>query len=176
MSALAGGWTEREASAPTADLAQAWAELKDATGKSLGSAILREEEGRVRIVVQVHELSAGRHGIHVHGIGRCEPPAFTSAGNHLNPAGRQHGLENAGGPHAGDLPNLEVDPSGRAEYVVDTHRLTLAPGPTSVFDADWSAVVVHAGPDDQRTDPSGSSGGRIVCGVLVPAPGKVSLR
>jgi Cu-Zn family superoxide dismutase len=149
----------------------AWAELKNARGESVGSAIFREEEeGRVRIVVQASGLTPGLHGVHVHAVGRCEPPEFQSAGGHFNPLGKKHGLESADGAHGGDLPNLEADANGRTEYVTITNRVTLAPGRTSVFDADGSAIVVHAVADDQRTDPSGNSGDRVLCGQLVTGP------
>ena len=94
-------------------------------------------------------------------VGRCDAPAFESAGEHLNPAGAQHGLDNPAGPHMGDLPNLTVGTDSTGHLVASA---TLAD--SSVFDADGSALVVHADPDDQRTDPSGNSGGRIACGVL----------
>jgi superoxide dismutase, Cu-Zn family len=148
----------------------AWAELKNARGESVGSAVLREQDGRIRIVVQAGGLSPGRHGIHIHAAGRCEAPAFQTAGDHFNPLGKKHGLESPDGPHAGDLPGLEADASGRTEYVAVTDRLTLGLGPTSLFDADGSAVVIHADPDDQRTDPSGNSGERVLCGPIVSAP------
>lgn len=148
----------------------AWAELKNARGESVGSAVFREEGGRVRIVVQATGLTPGRHGIHVHAVGRCEPPAFQSAGDHFNPVGKKHGLDNTDGAHAGDLPNLEADANGRTEYVAVTDRLSLVPGATSVFDADGSAVVIHARADDQRTDPSGNSGERVLCGQLMAGP------
>jgi superoxide dismutase, Cu-Zn family len=148
----------------------AWAELRDQSGVSVGSAVLREEDGHVRLVIQASGLAPGRHGVHVHAVGRCEPPGFQSAGGHFNPLGKQHGLESATGPHAGDLLGLEADASGRAEYVAVTPRVTLGPGPTSIFDADGSAIVIHAASDDQRTDPSGNSGDRVLCGVLVAGP------
>lgn len=146
---------------------EAWAELKNGAGASIGWATLREENGRIQIAVQVTGLTPGRHGIHIHAVGRCEPPGFTTAGEHWNPAGRQHGLANPQGAHAGDLPELEADGSGRARYEATTERLTLAAGPTSLFDTDGSAVVIHAQPDDQRTDPSGNSGDRVACGRIV---------
>jgi Cu-Zn family superoxide dismutase len=173
VAALTGACAERRVSA-SSPLREAWAELKDAQGQSMGSAVLREEDGKVRMVVQVSGLTPGRHGIHIHAVGRCEPPTFQSAGGHFNPLGKKHGLENPEGAHGGDLPDLEVDASGRIEYVVVTDRVALAPGPTSVFDADGSAVVIHARADDQRTDPSGNSGERLLCGQLVTGPGGAS--
>jgi Cu-Zn family superoxide dismutase len=157
----------RETAAAAERPREAWAELKNAQGQSIGSAVFREEDGRVRIVVHAQGLTPGRHGIHVHAVGRCEPPAFQSAGDHFNPLGKQHGLENPEGAHAGDLPELEADASGRIQSVAVTERLTLVAGPTSVFDPDGSALVIHANSDDQRTDPSGNSGDRLVCGQLV---------
>ena len=148
----------------------AWAELRNGSGESVGSAVLRQEDRRFRIVVQAVGLAPGSHGIHVHAVGQCEPPSFQSAGGHFNPLGKQHGLENPAGAHGGDLPNLEVDASGRTEYVAVTDRLSLGTGPNSIFDADGSAVVIHEKPDDQRTDPSGNSGERVLCGRLVAGP------
>jgi Cu-Zn family superoxide dismutase len=143
------------------------ATLKDASGQTVGSAVLTQVAGGVRLSVAVRNLPAGTHGIHVHQVGACDPPAFTTAGDHFNPLGHQHGLDNPLGAHAGDLPNLMVAANGSASYATTTGMITLGAGPTSVFDADGSALVIHANADDQVTDPSGSSGGRIACGVLV---------
>ena len=153
---------------------QATAELKNAKGEAVGSASLWEDANGVRIAAQVRGISAGRHGIHIHAVGKCDPPEFTTAGGHFNPGGKKHGLKTSAGPHAGDLPNLVVgaDGTGRLEY--PTRLVTLGSGPTSLFDADGSALVLHANPDDETTDPTGNSGGRIACGVVTKAAGSRS--
>ena len=108
------------------------------------------------------------HGIHFHGVGKCDAGTtpFASAGPHFNPDAKQHGLENANGPHAGDMPSVTVEANGSANVTLTTSRVTLGEGPRSLLDADGSAIVLHAAPDDQRTDPSGNSGARIACGVI----------
>jgi Cu-Zn family superoxide dismutase len=106
------------------------------------------------------------HGIHFHAVGRCDPPDFMSAGDHFNPTNRQHGQRNPQGPHAGDLPNLTVEANGTATYQATNALVTLGPGANSLLDADGSALVIHADPDDDVTDPAGNSGGRIACAVI----------
>jgi len=119
----------------------------------------------VRLVVESTSMPAGTHGTHLHATGRCDAPAFTTAGPHLNPTSRQHGMRNPQGPHLGDLPNLVVGSNGRGriETIV---RGSLQPGRAPLFDADGTALVVHATADDMVTDPAGNSGARIACGVL----------
>ena len=107
------------------------------------------------------------HGIHIHAVGRCDPPDFMSAGDHVNPTNRQHGLRNPQGPHAGDLPNLTVEAGGTGTFQAANVDLTLGAGANGLFDADGSALVVHADPDDEATEPTGNSGGRIACGVIM---------
>jgi superoxide dismutase, Cu-Zn family len=157
-------------SAPVASaqaVTSASARLIGPDGNAVGTALLTQTATGVRISVQASGLTPGEHGIHVHAVGQCDPPAFTSAGGHFNPLNRQHGLQNPQGPHAGDLPNLMAPASGMANYVTTTDRITLGPGPISIFDADGSAIVIHANADDHRTDPTGESGGRVACGVIV---------
>jgi len=113
----------------------------------------------------VKGLPAGEHAFHIHAVGKCEPP-FDSAGGHFNPAQHKHGIM-AGEGHAGDMPNLFVPASGELTVEILNTNVTLAKGkPNSLFDADGSAVVIHAGPDDYKSDPAGNAGGRIACGVV----------
>jgi superoxide dismutase, Cu-Zn family len=150
--------------APPANMAVS--EVKDAGGRVVGQAMLTEVSGGVRIVLEVRDLPPGPKGVHIHEVGRCDPPDFRSAGGHFNPTGKQHGLENPGGPHAGDLPNVTIGPEGTGRLESMDDRITLGSGPTSLLDADGSALVIHARPDDFRTDPTGSSGPAIACGVI----------
>ncbi|HEY0092896.1 MAG TPA: superoxide dismutase family protein [Archangium sp.] len=145
---------------------RATAELMNTGGQKIGTATLVERGDSVELQVEVTGLEPGRHGIHFHEAGLCETPGFTSAGSHFNPLGKQHGLESPTGAHAGDLPNLEADASGKASYKATTNRVTLDEGQLSIFDADGTALVIHARADDQMTDPSGNSGERVACGVL----------
>ncbi|OJT27731.1 hypothetical protein BO221_06325 [Archangium sp. Cb G35] len=145
---------------------RATAELMNASGQKIGTVTLVERGDEVDLQVEATGLEPGTHGIHFHEVGLCEAPGFTSAGGHFNPLGKQHGLESPNGAHAGDLPNLEADSSGRAAFKVTTDRVVLGEGQLSLFDANGTALVIHAGVDDQVTDPSGNSGDRVACGVL----------
>jgi superoxide dismutase, Cu-Zn family len=157
-----GTTTQRTSAGSTAR-----ADIRNANNQPAGMATLTEAPGGVRIVVEAKGLPPGAHGLHVHEAGKCEPPKFTSAGEHFNPEKKQHGTLNPSGPHAGDLPNITIGPDGTGRQDTTTPRLTLASGPTSLFDADGSAIVIHAAPDDYKTDPTGNSGDRIACGVIV---------
>lgn len=143
------------------------AEMRDAKGQAVGRATFAQADDQVRIVLRVHGLPPGDKGVHLHAVGQCAGPAFTSAGGHFNPTGAQHGTLNPRGPHAGDLPNIAIGGDGTGRLDTTTARVTLGAGPTSLFDTDGSALVIHAGPDDYRTDPTGGSGARIACGVIV---------
>lgn len=135
-------------------------------GAAAGTAsVVVPARGNPVLRVKVSGLPAGVHGIHIHTTGKCEGPAFTTAGGHLNPSGHQHGKDNPAGSHLGDLPNITVDRHGNGELAqaltVDAATLR-----AQLADADGAAVVVHAAADDYRTDPSGNSGARIACAVL----------
>jgi superoxide dismutase, Cu-Zn family len=140
---------------------RAWVELIDADGDPVGVARFVETgSGAVHVNVRVHDLPPGVHGIHVHAVGSCAGAGFSGAGGHHNPSGAPHG------EHAGDLPNLVVNRAGRGRLNTSEAPFTLTDGPTTVFDADGSALVIHAQPDDGVTDPAGNSGARIACGVI----------
>ena len=148
------------------------AELTNTSGQSVGTARFTQAGNVVRILVEAKGLPPGPHGAHVHAVGKCDPPDFNSAGPHFNPTNKQHGALNPQGSHAGDLPNLTVGPDGTGRMETTTEQLSLGSGPSSVWDADGSALVVHANADDFKTDPTGNSGARVACGVLVKAPGR----
>jgi Cu-Zn family superoxide dismutase len=143
------------------------ASLKDAGGKDVGQVQLVQTPHGVLLKLAVKGLPPGEHAFHVHAVGKCEPP-FTSAGPHFNPAGKKHGMEAADGPHAGDMPNLHIPAGGELVVEVANPMISLVKGqPTSVFDADGSTIIIHAGADDYKTDPAGNAGDRIACGVIV---------
>lgn len=138
------------------------ASLRTAAGADAGRATATEVTGGLRFTLDARGLPPGTHGAHVHTVGRCDAPDFASAGPHWNPSARQHGSQNPAGPHEGDMPNLIVGTDGRGTIGVTVPGATMA----ALLDADGGAIVVHANPDDLRTDPSGNSGGRIACGVF----------
>ncbi|MCC6829669.1 MAG: superoxide dismutase family protein [Novosphingobium sp.] len=143
----------------------AGATLRDAGGAEKGTATLTSDGTRLTLAVTVAGLAAAEHGAHLHTTGRCDAPDFASAGGHLNPHGKQHGMENPQGSHLGDLPNLSIGADGKGSFSVPLNG-SPAEIEALLFDADGTALVVHAKPDDYRTDPSGNSGPRIACGVL----------
>ena len=159
------------AGAATAATPGATAVLKDAQGKEVGTATFTGSGSMVQMKLKVSGLTPGKHGIHVHEAGKCDGPDFKSAGGHFNPHGKKHGVQSDQGAHAGDLRNLEVKADGTATLQLTLPGTTLDPGEkNSLLDADGSAVVIHAKEDDEKTDPSGNSGDRIVCGIIVGSP------
>jgi len=139
--------------------------VASSTGAALGLIHLEPWSDGYRLVGTLQALPAGTHGIHLHAIGMCAAPDFVSAAGHLNPGLRQHGSLNPAGTHLGDLPNIAVAADGSAQLTLELHG-TRAELDRAMFDRDGTALVVHAGPDDYRTDPSGNSGARIACGTL----------
>jgi superoxide dismutase, Cu-Zn family len=152
---------------PAQTAGSATATLKDASGNEVGKTALKETPSGVLVRLDLTGLAAGEHALHFHGVGKCEPPDFKSAGPHFNPSEHKHGLENPEGPHAGDMPNLHVPGDGKLSIEVLNPAVTLS-GKSALLDEDGSALVIHAAADDYRTDPAGNAGDRIACGIIAP--------
>ena len=162
--ALAGCAREAAIGTPMAGGRTAAVSLRTSNGTAAGRGTATEVAGGIRFTADVTGLPPGTHGIHVHTVGLCDAPDFTTAGPHWNPAVAKHGTMNPQGPHKGDMPNLIVGADGRGTVAVTIPAATM----DELIDTDGAAMVVHAGADDLMTDPSGSSGGRIACGVFRP--------
>jgi superoxide dismutase, Cu-Zn family len=141
--------------------------LKDASGKDVGKATLTVAPSGVLVSLDLAAVPAGEHAFHIHAVGKCEPPDFKSAGPHFNPDETKHGLLNPEGPHAGDMPNLHVPADGKLQVEILDPAVTLS-AEAALLDADGAALVIHAAADDYKTDPAGSAGDRIACGVIMP--------
>ncbi|MDF2934775.1 MAG: superoxide dismutase copper/zinc binding [Paenibacillaceae bacterium] len=142
-------------------------ELIGINGTKVGQAELTEMSRGVHIKVEAFNLAPGKHGLHIHESGKCEPPGFESAGSHFNPMNKQHGFDNPNGPHAGDLPNLVVGTDGTVVAEMVAKHVTLTEGhPNSLIRPGGTSLVIHEHADDYKTDPSGNSGGRIACGRI----------
>jgi Cu-Zn family superoxide dismutase len=157
-------------SASAKSAAKTTVELKDAQGKSVGTAVLWSKAGKnaagVYMKLDLHGLPPGVHALHFHGKAQCDPPDFKSAGPHFNPDGKKHGLENPEGHHAGDMNNFTVNAGGSAKFKVLNKDVTLGDDSHSLFSNGGTALVIHAKPDDMKTDPAGNAGDRIACGVI----------
>jgi Cu-Zn family superoxide dismutase len=144
----------------------AQADIVNAQGQKIGTATIRPSGSGVHINVEVSKLPPGVHGVHIHMVGKCEGPAFTTAGAHFNPTSKKHGKDNPEGPHAGDLLNIEVAADGTGKASLSDSNVALGGGPNSLFPESGTALVIHEKPDDYKTDPAGDSGARIACGVI----------
>ena len=151
---------------PTEPL-RATAQLKPTKGnKTFGEATFEQTNGKVHVTVFVQGLKPGQeHGLHIHEVGDCSSGDGMSAKGHFNPQGKPHAHPNSAERHAGDLPALKANKAGRAKVVADMDIITVAPGPTSIV---GRAVIVHADPDDYKTQPTGNAGARLACGVIQP--------
>ena len=144
------------------DVPVSTANLVSSSGAVLGTVRVFSEPTGVMLRIDATGVPAGQHGVHVHAVGRCDPPGFTSAGPHWNPTERKHGHRNPAGFHVGDLGNLGVGADGRLVAGLLVPQATI----DALRDADGAALVLHAKADDEVTDPSGNSGDRIACAVL----------
>jgi Cu-Zn family superoxide dismutase len=141
------------------------AQLEPRSGSQVSGTVTFIPAGDLtRVEARVQGLTPGEHGFHIHEAGDCSAPDAMSAKGHFNPDKQPHGHHTHREHHAGDLPNLIADQDGKANYQRDITRLHLATGPIGII---GRSVVVHADPDDYKTQPAGNSGTRVACGVIV---------
>ncbi|WP_101050185.1 superoxide dismutase family protein [Macromonas nakdongensis] len=162
LAALAGCAT------PPTPRPMAHAQLEAKSGSAIQGRVTFAPHGEVTVVeAHIGGLTPGEHGFHVHEGGDCSAPDATSAKGHFNPAGKMHGhhhhhpMER----HAGDLPNLVANAQGQAHYRAEVKGLVLKAGPEGILER---SVVIHADPDDYKSQPAGNSGKRVACGVIKP--------
>jgi len=143
-------------------------DMKDAKGVSVGTATISPKKSGtgVDIKVDFHGLPPGDHALHIHVNAKCDPPGFTTAGGHFNPDTKKHGLENPDGAHAGDMKNFTVDAKGKGKATISDERVTMGTDNHSIFSNGGTALMIHAKPDDYKTDPTGNAGDRIACGTI----------
>lgn len=159
LAACAGGKSEPATTPAPAPVA--YAQLQDSVGAAKARAVITETKDGVDVGLVATSMPTGTYAFHIHAVGTCTPPDFTSAGGHFNPTDEKHGH------HKGDLPNLVVGSDGTGRVEAHVAGVSLTAGKTPIIDADGAAIVIHARPDDGVTDPSGNAGPRLACGVIV---------
>lgn len=155
--------TESAVHTPTGP-SEAEAVLKAAKGKKVkGTIKFKEENGQILVTTEVEGLKAGPHGFHIHEVGNCDAPDFSTAGGHFNPSQSVHGSEHSEHRHGGDMGNLIATAKGKAHTTLTITGVTLKDGPASII---GKAVIIHEGKDDLKSQPAGNSGPREACGII----------
>ena len=146
--------------------------LKTSAGEGAGTAELKQKGKNVQVKLELKNLPAGIHGIHIHAKAACDAPDFKAAGPHFNPTDKEHGFKNPAGHHAGDFSeNLQIGLGHTLDDTVTLKDVSLDPGaPNSLTANGGTAIVIHEKQDDMMTDPSGNSGNRLACGVIQATP------
>ncbi len=147
---------------------QATAQLVNASNQEIGVATLTQTERGVEITLNARNLPPSSSlAFHVHQTGKCESPKFTTAGDHFNPTGKSHGHKAKGGSHAGDMPNQQTAADGTLSTTILNTSITLDDNKTTgIMDTDGASLILHAKPDDYKSQPAGAAGDRIACGVI----------
>ena len=134
--------------------------------KAFGEATFEQVGSKVRVIVFAQGLKPdAEHGFHIHEAGDCSSGDGMSTKGHFNPFGKPHGDPKSGERHAGDLPALKAGKDGRGKIDVEMDVITLRSGPANIV---GKGIIIHADPDDYRTQPTGNAGARIACGVIKP--------
>lgn len=142
-------------------------EVVNQSNEKIGTAQLQQQTNGVRIKLDASRLPPGKHGFHIHENGRCDVPSFETAGSHFNPTGASHGSGHQGGPHAGDLPNLEVAADGTVHIDYMAKMVTFEKGEyNSLFKQGGTSLIIHSKADDYKSQPAGDAGERIACGII----------
>lgn len=142
--------------------------LLDKNNAPIGGASFTQEADGVLVKAQIAGLGAGQYGFHIHTVGKCDGPDFASAGGHWNPTSKSHGKNAHAGPHMGDLDNITVAANGIGRLEQKLEGARLSGDVNAILDMDGASLMLHAGPDDYKTDPAGNSGARIACGQITP--------
>jgi superoxide dismutase, Cu-Zn family len=140
--------------------------MVDSKNKSVGTIQLQEQASGVKLTFDLKGLPAGEHALHIHNKGDCKAPDFKTAGEHLNPDKKKHGLLHPKGAHPGDLPNLIVNENGKFKGELMAPNVTLLEGKNSLFTKDGTSIVIKEDKDDGMTQPDGDSGNAIACGKI----------
>ncbi len=143
--------------------------LKTSGDQDAGTASFEEESnGKLKVTLSLKNITPGPHGVHIHKVPACDVPDFKTAGGHFNPTEKMHGFENPMGHHAGDMPkNLTPDENHEVHTSFSIDYLSLGTGmPNDILANGGTSIILHAGADDMKTDPSGNSGARIACGII----------